>query len=612
MSGAQPHDKESRGKASGESQHPVDAWLARRDVVTSVITAGPKCASSWEVKPYQPKPSASAHARRPSQNAEVRTEVKQVVLRAGVDPLEQVQPSSRYTQPSWSWGQYHARSEQIRVQSGVVLCRGPRNTGEYTQRAQQMQAAANGSGGRSVPLECVAWPLEKDGASDATLHLSGPSVTLQRFVRFMDACAMLVGATHVREAEQIGRERLWPIFVLTRGRACTAHLRWSATHVLGEEADGEAHPVVAVVSPEEVDEYRRHWPSTLLLALPEAGRGLGYARHVVKRALEWRAPFFWMFDDNINAFVRVDVSADGRAVRYTEGALFREALMQMQRHEVISSIALAGFLRSDGTEVSKVFTDVVDSAKIYKVFLLNSRMCKGVEYVAALGKFEDIAFTRELLLHGRRTLKMQRYAYRAIATKAGGCAASRKAAAVEVVHDSVDQAAMSPAEREVVARLQKWLEHDAHKPMPARLQRREAAAAHRAPPDTPAARKRWRDDDEDYEEGGEEEGKEEAEEGDEENVHALVDVATEEETPPTATLPPPSDEGESGARLVLGLVGIRIRVWWDGEGRWFHGRVRQYSSRRGHKIAYDDGDLKWEALARVRWECEPRDYRRWS
>ena len=46
--------------------------------------------------------------------------------------------------------------------------------------------------------------------------------------------------------------------------------------------------------------------------------------------------------------------------------------------------------------------------------LINTVVCTGIEYIAALANFEDIAFNRELLLHRLETLKVRTYAGRFI------------------------------------------------------------------------------------------------------------------------------------------------------------------------------------------------------
>ena len=68
------------------------------------------------------------------------------------------------------------------------------------------------------------------------------------------------------------------------------------------------------------------------------------------------------------------------------------------------------------------------------------------------------------------------------------------------------------------------------------------------------------------------------------------------------------EESEGGGGEVAGgsvkttdaagpaLVRRRVRVWWAGDGAWFTGIVRTFSSRRGHCIEYDDGEVKYHAL----------------
>jgi hypothetical protein len=86
-----------------------------------------------------------------------------------------------------------------------------------------------------------------------------------------------------------------------------------------------------------------------------------------------------------------------------------QAMMHVQRHTDVSRTALAGYLRSNATEITKAYAEIRDSATIYKISLLNSRACAGIEYIPALAKFEDIAFLRQLLLSGKSTLKVQTY-----------------------------------------------------------------------------------------------------------------------------------------------------------------------------------------------------------
>ena len=54
------------------------------------------------------------------------------------------------------------------------------------------------------------------------------------------------------------------------------------------------------------------------------------------------------------------------------------------------------------------------------------------------------------------------------------------------------------------------------------------------------------------------------------------------------------------------MVGLRLRVWWEGDARWFPGTVRAYSALdEAHTVVYDDGDQRLESLGlggRSLWE----------
>ena len=55
------------------------------------------------------------------------------------------------------------------------------------------------------------------------------------------------------------------------------------------------------------------------------------------------------------------------------------------------------------------------------------------------------------------------------------------------------------------------------------------------------------------------------------------------------------------------LVNRRVRVWWGGDRQWFAGVVTSYSSRRGHQVQYDDGEIKTHWLdnsAEVQWKLD--------
>jgi len=68
-----------------------------------------------------------------------------------------------------------------------------------------------------------------------------------------------------------------------------------------------------------------------------------------------------------------------------------------------------------------------------------------------------------------------------------------------------------------------------------------------------------------------------------------------------ATCPADGAPNGDGGNPVVGdphaLVGARIDIWWDGDGRWYGGHVAEYRpSSRAHVVHYDDGDVKPHVL----------------
>ena len=58
-----------------------------------------------------------------------------------------------------------------------------------------------------------------------------------------------------------------------------------------------------------------------------------------------------------------------------------------------------------------------------------------------------------------------------------------------------------------------------------------------------------------------------------------------------------SDATSAGTKLRgAALVGRKVRVWWDGDEAWYVGVVASFASRRGHVVAYEDGEVKAHAL----------------
>ena len=289
------------------------------------------------------------------------------------------------------------------------------------------------------------------------IRITAPTSALDHFTSCIHRCGLAL--QDVDAASELGRQRLWPIFILSSGRPNVAHLDWAVDHMLGEASAVQ----VIVVNPAEAADYRRAWPNLILLELPADKRAIGYSRHMIQKAFEWRTPFFWMSDDNIVGFVRVK-----SGVRQSDGALAHEALMHAQSLD-ISQVALVGFLRANGTEVLKSNLYLLNSPKLYKLVLINSRCCAGIEYVPDLCKFEDIGFANDLLRAARRTLKLQQYAYKVAASQQGGCSYSRERPDNILAHSCLPHE-MSQAHWQTIQYLQSWLGQHMQKKMPARLQ----------------------------------------------------------------------------------------------------------------------------------------------
>ena len=48
-----------------------------------------------------------------------------------------------------------------------------------------------------------------------------------------------------------------------------------------------------VLAPDNVSAYRASWPALVFFILPRSGRGLAYARFVLKRAMQTVTPYYW-------------------------------------------------------------------------------------------------------------------------------------------------------------------------------------------------------------------------------------------------------------------------------------------------------------------------------
>ena len=259
------------------------------------------------------------------------------------------------------------------------------------------------------------------------------------------------------------RNLTYPVFIPSHGRAERSNLNWGASHVFGPcppGREGKLQPVVCVVvEPREEAEYRKAWRLALMLVLPENGRGPGFARWVVQqtctKAIVWvggkartrRLPWVWIADDGLSMFYRLSRLAPGAppgrgglGMGSRSGAqrlkqrlapagkpMFWAALLAVQRHNLLPRVAVAGFLRDDGTAVCKKLEWKVDELSLYKIVLLNLGRLRrlGVQYQQDLQMYEDICLNHEVLRNGGSTLKCQSFCFRASHVRSGGCAEQR-------------------------------------------------------------------------------------------------------------------------------------------------------------------------------------------
>lgn len=287
------------------------------------------------------------------------------------------------------------------------------------------------------------------------LKLSGPAEAIDVFIRWCER-----GEAHIANLD-FGEPALpFPVFIPSSGRANEAHLNWSAPHCFGPVTtaggEGLAPVVLVVVEPCDFEAYRKAWPQSMILTLPEDGLGIAFSRWTVQRLCEgFREEvtrdqsgtlrglrFCWMCDDNITCFYRLDhlhksllhkgrrllATPKGRKrVRNTNGAMFAEAFCAVQQKARASDFAISGFLRDDGTASTKRWDWQLNNQSVYKVLLLNVRQLTnlGVEYLPQLKMFEDVCINTMARNAGGRVLKAMKYCYWADNKSIGGCSSQR-------------------------------------------------------------------------------------------------------------------------------------------------------------------------------------------
>ena len=205
---------------------------------------------------------------------------------------------------------------------------------------------------------------------------------------------------------------------------------------LGGHAPGRLrHVWVVVVDPEELEAYASRHPDALFLALPRAGRAVGYARSVAQRVCSVGATacgFYWSVDDNVVRFQKwVATRQGGRAEERPSAdfSTYLEALLYAQNLPDASEYAEIGFLRQRGTAVCVRQAHATNVLSVYKCLLLNNGLLRSrsVAYNPVLSRFEDIALSHAAVAAGLKTLKCYGYSYTAANLQRGGCQGGTRA-----------------------------------------------------------------------------------------------------------------------------------------------------------------------------------------
>ena len=285
------------------------------------------------------------------------------------------------------------------------------------------------------------------GKSSFSLKLFGPQVLLRNA---METSRML-SLTHISKSDM-----LCPTFIPSSGRADIGQLNLSADHTFGKPSSLCMPVVFCVVAASEVGAYKKKWPQMLLLALPPIATGVGFSRYCIQMMCssgklvapgsatdtQFRFPFAWLLDDAVSMFYKIVPLPQAavstaprrgqsrcvvRATREVVPTAFKAAFMSVQRLPCMTNIAVAGFLRDDGTCCTKKLQYRMGAMSLYKVVLLNLEELRRLDcaYEPALRKFEDLHLYMQVSQKGGRLLKSQEFAYQSSHRRAGGCSESR-------------------------------------------------------------------------------------------------------------------------------------------------------------------------------------------
>lgn len=185
-----------------------------------------------------------------------------------------------------------------------------------------------------------------------------------------------------------------PIFIATKGRAGTAKVL--------PLLDGCNFTLV--VEPQDHHAYASAYPGVSMVALPENNRGIAFARQwILERARSEGLPWFWMMDDDVTGFFRVE---SGKCVRYAAKEVLLAAEMQICRTAWVALGALEYQQYAWSQKKDRVMDSYCDVA-----VLINTRLTKLSKYRD--GVKEDRDFVLQNLANGFSSMRTSHLAFSA-------------------------------------------------------------------------------------------------------------------------------------------------------------------------------------------------------
>ena len=254
--------------------------------------------------------------------------------------------------------------------------------------------------------EC-RFSIEPPGRGKYVVRVSGPAKLIESLLD--------IGSSKSQyDYNYNARERLFPIFIPTRGREIKGQLNLQLPNALGSPTEGQPIKlVVYVVIPSEETQYRERWEQSLLLVLPREAEVLGvsYARWMVQMMVTygssldsssakaaWSLRYLWLLDDQMSEFFKLVELSQSEVIELNKfngnkcqtvlkrkivRNSFLKALLFLQQSLRRDSVrpVLSGFLRDDGLCTTKAAPWGDDVLTCYKAVLLDIHSLKLAQVV---------------------------------------------------------------------------------------------------------------------------------------------------------------------------------------------------------------------------------------